>query len=165
MDDRINWENEIKKIAEETSAEVYRKFFDYEMIDLNMSCHIRGKIVYGLLSEKRLNDKWNTVAITYCLIDRKDIVLDQNSLCKTALEVLQRILKHPDWQEIKDAEDFREFLRDNAEFAIGSDLKRIFAATARANPDKYPKYQTHGHEVKRWKSENSKIKSQNKNPE
>ena len=111
MDKKINWKNECEKIADNIADEVCRKFADNEIICLDTSRPVPAGPVYARLSEKMLNDEYNTVVITYSLVDREDIVLKKEEVYQVAAAGMDDILKHPDWQEIKDADDFRIFLR------------------------------------------------------
>ena len=149
MSEQIDWKNECDKIANILADEICRKFAANEKIVLDMCRPINAGAVYGLLEKKYLNDELNTVIITYCVIDRKDIVPDRAALYQAAADRMDEILKHPDWQVIKDTDEFRTFLREKAEWAAGHELQYIFSEAACADPDKYPKYKTHGHAVKK----------------
>ena len=149
MKKQIDWQNECEKIADDLAEEVCRKFTGNEQIFLDTCRPISAGAVYGLLEQKNLNDEYNTVVITYCIIDRKDIVLDKSVLYQAATKEMNNILKHPDWQVIEDDNDFRKFLREKAEWAVGTKLQHIFSAAACAAPDKYPQRKTHGHAVRK----------------
>lgn len=149
MENQIDWMKECEKIATKLVEDVCRQFANNDEIKLDMCRPISCGVVHGLFEQEYLNDEYNTVIITYSVIDRKDIVLKKEDLHKAAADMMDDILKHPDWQVITDADDFRIFLRNRAEWAVGNELQRIFSETACANPDKYPKYKTHGHAVKK----------------
>ena len=149
MNEKIDWKNECEKIANDLAEEVCRKFAANEKIVLDMCRPIEVGAVYGLLEKKYLNDEYNTVIITYSIIERSNIKLEKSVLYQEAADQMDNILKHPDRQEIKDADEFRTFLREKAEWAAGHELQYIFSEAACADPDKYPKYKTHGHAVKK----------------
>ena len=149
MDRKIDWKNVCEDTANILVEDVCRKFANNEEIRLNMCRPISVGPVYGRLDEKYLNDEYNTVIITWSIIERKDIVLDKSHLYQIATDEMNGILKHPDWQNIKDPDEFRNMLREHAEWAVGIELQNIFSETACANPDKFKKYETHGHAVRR----------------
>ena len=153
MSEQIDWKNECDKIANILADEICRKFAANEKIVLDMCRPIEVGAVYGFLDRKDLNDEYNTVITTYSIIERSNIKLEKSVLYQEAADQMDKILKHPDRQEIKDADEFRIFLREQAEYAVGCRLQQIFSDTACADPDKYPKYKTHGHAVRKITAE------------
>ena len=145
MNNEINLNKECEKLAEDLVSEVIRRFVDNEEIRLNLCRPIPSGAVYGLLKQEPLNDEYNTVVVTYSIIERNEIVLNKNQLYQTAFDKMMEIVHHPDWQEEKNSPDFPQILREFAEHAVGNLLACIFSETACANPDKYPTWETHGH--------------------
>ena len=96
MNNEINRKKECEKLAEDLVSEVIRKFVDNEEIRLNLCRPIPSGAVYGLLKQEPLNDEYNTVVVTYSIIERNEIVLNKNQLYQTAFDKMMEIVHHPD---------------------------------------------------------------------